>query len=348
MVAAMIRSGSRIRLFALLLAGLGLLTPVRAMSPGSSNPSGIEDTDLPEATVETSDRKNPSVWHRPDRDNPADQLAWARELRAAGKLTAARKQFNALVHEWHHAGEAPQAQLAYAELLLEKGKHVKAFDAYQYLVDYYAGQFPHEKVLDEQFRIANTLMSARRMKIFGLPGFDISYLALPRFRQIVENGRNFSGAAQAQFNIGLLLEKDHEYKDASDAYERVERHYANSGYASEAAFRRAACLVKIADRQARDESSSRVAMAALSKFLNDHTESPNRREARETLDRLRGRLAGMYYERALFYDRKSRRPRAAVIAYTDFLKHFPSDDRAPQARQRVETLQKELENNEIR
>jgi outer membrane protein assembly factor BamD (BamD/ComL family) len=48
----------------------------------------------------------------------------------------------------------------------------------------------------------------------------------------------------------------------------------------------------------------------------------------------------MAYARAQFYDKLSRRPEAALLAYEDFVKNFPSSELAAIAQQRIDQLRK--------
>jgi hypothetical protein len=55
----------------------------------------------------------------------------------------------------------------------------------------------------------------------------------------------------------------------------------------------------------------------------------------------------MYYERACFYDKMRRqKPKAALIAYEEYLAKFPTSDRADRARQRVAALRAAVEARE--
>ncbi len=51
----------------------------------------------------------------------------------------------------------------------------------------------------------------------------------------------------------------------------------------------------------------------------------------------------MYYERAIYYDSIAHRPRAALIAYSDFIKKFPKSDRSEEVNGRIADLKAQLE-----
>ena len=92
---------------------------------------------------QVTSRKRPSLFHRPRKHTPVEQLEYARQLKDKADYHAAGRQYTALVHTWHHTREAVQAQLEFARLLEDRRKYETAFEEYQYLVplvpvtDYY-------------------------------------------------------------------------------------------------------------------------------------------------------------------------------------------------------------------
>lgn len=291
-------------------------------------------------------RKRPSFFYRPAKDSPAEQLQYADALRESGKTRKASRQYRALVHKWHDAPEAVIAQLRYAMLQEERGRYRQAFDEYQYLIDNAAGEFTYDDVLKKQFKIANLIRTARHGRILGLPGFEAPERALPLFEQIVANAPNWDRSAECQFFIGLIHEEEKSAELAVAAYETVQLRYRASEFAPTAAFRRAECLTRMANRHPRDEESAKRALSALSAFLIEYPADPGAAPAREYLDTLKERLADMHFERAIFYDRISKKPAAAVIAYTDFISKFPTSPRRAEAEARLNALEKEVEDEE--
>ncbi|MDD4870518.1 MAG: outer membrane protein assembly factor BamD [Kiritimatiellae bacterium] len=291
-------------------------------------------------------KKDPGLlFHRPAKSSPAEQLEFANKLLAKGKQKAAMKQFNALVHRWHTSPEAPLAQLAYARIKYDRGDYRDAFDEYQYLVDNFAGQFPYEEALDKQFRIANYLMTAKRMKFLFFPGFKIQEQALPLFETLVKNAPNWKNSVEAQYNVALINEDMADYQSAISAYDTVRYRYPNSERAADASFRRAYCLYLSANQSIRDETLCRQALSAFAGFMGDYPKHSSIDLAREYRDKLDERLANMYYELAVFYDKTPGKKKAALIAYEDFAKRFPSSKLAGDAGERIDVLKKELEKN---
>jgi len=322
------------------VAALLVLCPATSAQLGQS-----QEIDYPGPEDETPRRKKPRWFGGPAMTNAAEQLAYANSLLSQpGKRREAEKQYRELVHEWPQSPEAPLAQMAYAGLLEERGKHRRAFEECQYLIEFYTGSFPYQGVLERQFRIAHQVMTGRQGKLIFLRGFEAPERAIPMFRKIVENAPSWKKAAEAQYLVGVILEGDHEYAEAVVAYERAMTRYPESEFASEGEFRRAVSLYKLADKRPRDEKSCRVALTALSRFLNRYADSDNAQSADQYRQALQERLTALYYERAVFYDRAARRPRAALIAYRDFVQQCPSAEQIPAVKARIEQLLEQLEN----
>lgn len=303
-----------------------------------------QDVDIePLGEQQPSARKEPSIFLRPAKKNASDQLAYAEALRVQGEQRKAARHYRALVHTWHDAAEAPAAQFFYAKLLMARGKYVKAFEEFQYLMDHYVGHFPYDEVLNAQFRIANHVRTARRLAVFGWAGFAAPERALPLFEQIVENGPRWERAPEAQYYVGLIHEQGGDDEAAVKAYETLRQRYPDSDFAVSASLRSALCLWRTALESRRDETAYWHALAALEGFLRQHPEHEGVARVRDYRDQVVERLAGMYYERAVYYDRTAQRPEAALIAYEDFLRRFPSSRRAAEVQTRAEALRKKVE-----
>jgi len=304
---------------------------------------GQDDPFEPQPTEFKSERKRPSVFRRPEKDTPDAQLAYATRLHLAGDLKQAARQYLALVHEWHDSSEAVRAQLAYAEILMNRGRDERAFREFQYLVDHYAGLFPHDTVLGHQLAIAHRVRTKRRGKFLFYPGFTAPERALPLLQRIVKNAPKWEKAPEAQFYYGRIRESQRDYVEAVAAYEVLQSRYPRSDFAVRAAHRRAVCLWALAEQSPRDEQRCQTAIRALAAFVRAHPGDRNTAGAREKLAVLTERLAQAVYERAVFYDRRARRPDSALIAYKEYLRRFPLSSRAAEVHKRIKDLEAEQE-----
>lgn len=288
---------------------------------------------------EALERKSPGwIFNKPSAANAEAQMKLAQDLEKQGKLRAAGKAYNALVHKWHEAPEAVKAQQSFARVLHARGKHEDAFDEYQYLIEYFQGKFKYTEALEIQFQLANQVMTMKHWNVLFMPGFKDPMRAIPMFEKIIANGPGWPKTTEAQFYIGLINEDEEQYDAAIAAYETLINRYPNSQYAAEAAYRWSKCLCQKIKRTKYDEGSYRTALSALASFRRDYPEHPGNAEAGREIERLFGELAKLYYDKADYYDHKAKKPGAAIIAYKDFLKQFPKSELAEQAEKRIEEL----------
>ena len=291
--------------------------------------------------------KRGTTWLvKPQKTTADAQLLYAEDLRQEGRLRAAYNAYNALVYAWPDTSQAVTAQVACADVLVDRRDYAKAFDEYQYLIDRYTGQFDYHAVLDKQFGIANHLMTTPRGKFLFFPGFDSPERALPLFTQIVENAPSWEKAPQAQFYIGQIHEKNHDWTEATTAYELLQNRYETSPWAEPAGYHEAFCLYRDSKDRPNDENACNAARAALVRYLRTYPNGSDVPQARDCLNTLNARFASLIYERARYYDKIARRPASALVSYRDFVKRFPNSELAETARARIQVLQKETKTND--
>lgn len=282
-------------------------------------------------------------WYRyPNKKNDIEQEKFAYQLYRDGRLRKAANAYQALVYAWPDSPKAALAQLALAKTQQKRGRYDEAFNEYQYLIDHYPGQFIYTDVLEFQFQIATYLMHAKTGKFLFFPGFASPERALPMFEKIIRNAPSWDKSPIAQYNIGRIHEMNGNEEEAISAYESLQNRYPSSTWAAQASFREASCLCRLADQRKNDENALNSARAALVDFIRSHPESQDASTARTLLHALNIRRASMAYERARFYDQHTERREAALIAYEDFIKNFPSSDLASAARNRIDQLRKSL------
>lgn len=291
--------------------------------------------------IEKTKIKRGTHWYRyPNKPGAAEQEAFAYDLYRSGSLRRAANAYQALIYAWPDSPKAAPAQLALAKILQKRGHYEDAFNEYQYLIDNYPGQFNYVEVLELQFQIATYLMQAKTGQFLFLPGFESPERALPLFEKIIQNAPSWEKSPQAQFNIGRIHELNDDDEEAITAYETLQNRYPSSSWVSQASFRESYCLYRLADQRKNDENALNAARAALVDFIRSHPGSPDITQAEAYLLTLNTRRISMAYARAQFYDKLSRRPEAALLAYEDFVKNFPASELAATAQQRIDQLRK--------
>lgn len=324
-----------------LLAAAVLLLPALAPRPAEAIPAWMRGWHS-DPYEESADDRHFQLFNRPSKKTPAAQWEYVQSLRNAGKTRAAAKQALGLRLFWPTAPEAPLAQWTYARLLEERGHPAESFDAFQYMVDHYAGQFEFGELIEIQHRLAKKVMDTRVGHFLFIPGFRAPEKAIPLYEKIAENAPEDPRTAEALVNIGKANEFNYEYAKAIDAYFRALNRFPGTPAAEEAALRQALCHVEIADDEPNDQRALATARAACELYLRNHaaSASPEDRERMQAnLDRLADRQSRFDYNLGLYYEKTLKRPDSAIIAYQTFLERHPGDFRAEEVRHRLAALQ---------
>ena len=328
------------------IMGLGLLF-------GASTSAQMVDLDADDWEPRERDerftdlsRKTGTFFRRVREDDPAAQLEYAMALKEQGRLRRAGRHLNALVHEWPDADEASEAQLALARVFRERGRYERAFREYQYLIEYYTGEFSYNRVLEEQLDTARSFMKQRRITFGVFPGFESPERAIPLLRIVIDNGPSWSEVPDIRLKIARIHEQARDYEDALAAYEEVIVHHGQHDVAREAIFRKGVVLDRMAARTPRDARRTHAALQALFAALREDLEPEQAEEARERIRNLRKRLEDLHLDKAEFYESRGRNLSAALMHYENFLRRFPDSDQEPFVRERIAALQELLEEEE--
>ena len=282
-------------------------------------------------------QKEPSFWFDLTYDNPKEQYDYARIQDADGSFRRARHAYEALIREWPASKEAPLAQYALAQMLERQGKLSKAFDEYQYLVTYYAGQCPFYDVLDKQFRIANALLdSERSMFGFKLNGSDDQRV---RFETIARNAPRSPNVPELLLIIGSIRMAEKELEEAISVYDGLLNRFPESKQASAAAFMDAKCRRDLAVNYKYNEDRCRNSIAFFRALLERSPNHPEKAQLIAWQAELTNLLIEQNFALAVFYDTKQRNAEAAKQAYRRFIKEFPDSVHTPAAKERLAAIE---------
>ncbi len=332
------------------------LAVLLAAAPLSAQFSGTEPAGagMPAVPAAAKSRRSLHWWERrqPAADNPTAQLQLADQLRAEGRLRSAARHYRILTFAWPNAPEAPMAQFRYAGILQQRAQYKRAFEEYQYLLDTYAGFFPYEEVLEQQYAIADHIATRRKRLLFV--AYQDEAEAIPMFEQLVANAPSWKRAAELQFRVARIYEKDKEYELAVDAYSAFQQRFPLAPQAEAAFYSHARCWKHLADRHPNDASLREQAAAAQQLFLNTYPRSPLAETARMYLQELQLEQAGDFYRQARLYDSMARHPRdygaqpeqllsAAKICYQRLEREFPDSRWHASAAARLAEIDRRLQ-----
>ena len=95
---------------------------------------------------------------------------------------------------------------------------------------------------------------------------------------------------------------------------------------------------RLAKRYPNDEATLRNALETLRLALRTDPAHAGAAEARDRAAELAARQTRMAFDRAAFYDRVRRDREASILAYEQFLEHFPNAAESERARERLGQL----------
>lgn len=294
----------------------------------------------------TPDWKQPGwLLHRPRKKDAAAQFAYAQGLEARGKVSSACAEYDALVHEWPSAPEAPKAQYALASLLDRRDKKARAFKEYQYALMMYPNSIPYEEAVNRQMALLRAMEGELGTGFLGM-GETMDADDIARLYQIVaRNAPAGEFAPECYFRMGELYSGRHSrrYDMALEPYETVVAHYSQSELAPVASYHAARARVLLSRKYPRDEKRTRSALLSIDTVLSAAVNRlPNADEARAQLlewrQEVSNRLSHTVFQQAEFYDTIRHKPEAAIAAYRRFLELHPDSPDAAQARRRLSEL----------
>ena len=294
---------------------------------------GFDDLD----TLPKPEKKETSWFLHVSRDNPADQLAYAKRMEEEGSLRAARRGYDALVREWPASPEAPKAQLALAMVWAKKYKdYDEAFEALEYMLDFYPRDCDYLELVEYEYQLVNLMLKEK--KTFLGFSFTSTRLCRQHYESIVRRAPGASYVPEAMLKIGDLREQEDQHEEAARVYATLVSKFPLTPEARVATYLEARARMWLCRRLSynipRCKDTASFLTMALKRF-------PDLDEAEE-LKAWRGELAQHMsedaYVQAKFYDTRQRTRHAALTAWERFLKEYPDSPHADEARARIEAL----------
>jgi tetratricopeptide (TPR) repeat protein len=315
-----------------------------------------EDKTVPEKEKSITKEHQLHWWERwfthPYMPTPQEQLVYADNLRAKGKLRKAANEYRALVFAWPDSAEAPIAQFRMSEILKERGKYKRAFDEYQFLIEAYPGAVPSHRVLEDQYKVADTV--ATNVHRFVFIKWESPEDAIPMFEKIIENGINWTNAPELQFRIARLYEKAGELDMAIDAYALYHQRYPFSDMAEQALFCQARAAYLYAKKYPVSTDLRESAIIKLTAYLDWYPKGNMVQIAKRYLEELEMDMAYTLYKQALLYDKtasytgdreiKIKNLQSAVVAYRRVVDEFVGSRWADMAASRLANVNIRLKN----
>jgi outer membrane protein assembly factor BamD len=229
-----------------------------------------------------------------------------------------------------------------AAVLLERTREfLEAATAYRVVVINYPTSSHFEEAIEGQFRIGETYLAGKKLKLLGIPMTTSMDRAVDIFASIIRTAPYGKYTARAQFDIGLARQKQNANDAAIQAYQAVIDKFPNDPVAADAQYQIGYIWLTAAKGGTRDIAATNSARTAFQDYLFRYPNSEKAGQARTNLQQLEHKSTSSSFDVAKFYD-KQKAYRAAVIYYNEVIRQQPGSAESEKAKKRIEELRKKL------
>jgi len=269
-----------------------------------------------------------------------DLLDQAKQRYEAGRLGSAKRKLKKIIKRFPTSDAAGEALFLRGRIFMTKERWVKAFDAFQRVVDEHPDYENFDRVLGSQFDCATALMEGARGRIFGvIPGFRQYGVAAKQFGQIVQSAPYSNYAPLALMNIAIVSETRNQPEEAIDALDRLINNYPQSMLAPDAYYNMAQIYSSLVKGYEYDQGSTRQAISYYEDFLVLFPQSNYTGEVEANLEKMENLLASSRLNLGDFYYLYRNNNTAALVFYNEAITIAPESDAAEEARDRIEDIE---------
>ncbi|MGA0845650.1 MAG: tetratricopeptide repeat protein [Luteolibacter sp.] len=274
---------------------LAVFTPM-LLSCGNSGDAPVLSTDM-----ERSSSKAAAMYQS------------AKTADERGKVSRAIKFYGRTADRFPLYVHAPQARFREAGLLEKAGKHRKAFDAYDQMLEKYPADSRYPDALERLASIANDTADGRIQSSFlGMKRRVSSEQVIKMLDRVKEHAPRSALAAQARFRAGELHQSKKKFKEAIGFFRELVREQPDSSLAPEALFRVGEIFLEQAKRGNQSLSTLDLAKESFNDYLIQYPGHSRNGEARKMI----ADLERMQHERSLeivdFYIKTGRKESARI------------------------------------
>jgi outer membrane protein assembly factor BamD (BamD/ComL family) len=273
-----------------------------------------------------------------------DQLQVAQAAFDKKDYSLALKAAKRVVNVWPFSDYAPKANYLVGRCYEAKGNDEKAFKQYQKVVTKSPKLDNYDEIVQRQAAIADKFLAGKWFKLWGvIPFFPSMDRTADMYKQIVNGGPYSEVAPQAQLKIGAAREKQSNYAMAVRAYElAADRYHDRPQVAADALFKQARAYYKQAQTAEYDQTAAGQAIDVYTDFMALYPNDTRVEEAQKVIAALRSEQARGNFQTAKFYE-KYHRYGGALVYYNEVLLLDPNSQYANQAKERIDTLKKRIE-----
>jgi outer membrane protein assembly factor BamD len=269
--------------------------------------------------------------------NAAELFQIGQTAEKEGNTKRAIKAYKGLVK--HHPKDALAAGALFRAAELEEQSHdyLRAAQSFRQLVERYPGSPHFDEAIEGQFRIGEIYLAGKKLRLLGIPVASSLERAVTIFASVVRTAPYGKYTARAQFDIGLVREKQGANDAAIEAYQAVVDKFPNEPIAVDAQYQIGYIWFHASKTGTKDIAAASKAKTAFQDFLFHYPNSEKAAQARADLDQLEQKQTSSSFEVAKFYD-KQKYYRAAVIYYNEVIRQQPGSTESDRAKKRIDQL----------
>jgi outer membrane protein assembly factor BamD len=274
------------------------------------------------------------------------QMKKAETFEENGEKGRALNAYRQLLRAFPSSLLAPRAQMKVAQLFEQQGEYERAYKEYGIYIDRYQRGEQFEEALESQYEIARLFLEGERIKFLGVRILPATPRAQEMFEEIVKEAPYSKVAPQAQFSVGLALEKQGKPDKAVDVYQEMLVKYPNDPITADAQYQIGYVYFREARSGSYDPKAAIRARDAFEDFIARYPDSEKVPQAKENIELLSGKRTSGSLRIAQFYD-KQKQYKAAVIYYNEVIRLDPDSPQSEIAKARIEELRDQLGEDQL-
>src|SRR5881394_77063 len=269
--------------------------------------------------------------------NAAELFQIGQTAEKEGNTKRAIKAYKSLVKRHPRDTLAAGALFRAAELQEQSHDYLRAAESFRQLVEKYPGSPHFDEAIEGQFRIGEVYLAGKKLRLLGIPVASSLERAVAIFASVVRTAPYGKYTARAQFDIGLVREKQGANDAAIEAYQAVVDKFPNEPIAVDAQYQIGYIWFHASKTGTKDIAAASKAKTAFQDFLFHYPNSEKAAQARADLGLLEQKQTSSSFEVAKFYD-KQKYYRAAVIYYNEVIRQQPGSRESDRAKKRIDQL----------
>ncbi|MFH1782506.1 MAG: outer membrane protein assembly factor BamD [Candidatus Omnitrophota bacterium] len=281
-------------------------------------------------------------WENPKykaKDTPKEQLEYSISFYKEKNYKVALREVKKLIKYYPLSKEAPTAQYYIGRIMEDMGNPYEGFKAYQKVIDLYPHTEFVDEVIERQFNIGDGFFKGEKYQVLGPLKVPAKDKAIEIFKTVSESAPYGKYADISIFNAGLAYKDIADYKNAILMFKELLDRYPDSKYLDDARYRLAESSKLLSLDPDYDQTPTIVAREEFEDFIKKHPESDLSNEAKEIVDKLKGKEAESMFNTGMFYESRHMQD-SAVIYYSDIVKSYPGTEWAKKANERLNEINK--------